>query len=149
MIISALEGRPLPVYGSGANVRDWLHVEDHAQALLAVVARGSIGESYLIGGRSERRNLHVVEQICDAVDSLTGRAAGTARRLITYVTDRSGHDFRYAIDPSHAERDLAWRPRYGFEDGLAMTVRWYLDNRAWWEPLVNNRAALTRQGLAR
>ena len=147
MILNALAGKPLPVYGTGTNVRDWLHVDDHAGALLAVVSKGEIGGTYLIGGKSERRNIDVVHAICDLVDGLTGRPADQSRHLITHVTDRSGHDFRYAIDPSRAERDLGWRPQHSFEKGLEQTIRWYLDNRAWWEPLVANRDATIRRGL--
>ena len=149
MTINALTGKPLPVYGAGTNVRDWLHVDDHAQALLSVVSKGQIGETYLIGGRSERRNIDVVQTICDTVDQLTQRPNSQSRSLITQVTDRSGHDFRYAIDPSKIERDLGWHPQHSFASGLEDTVRWYLDNRTWWEPLVATRGATTRQGLAK
>jgi len=147
MTLNALSGKPLPVYGAGTNVRDWLHVDDHARALLAVVSKGEIGGTYLIGGRSERRNIDVVHAICDSVDRLTGKASGTSQKLITQVTDRSGHDFRYAIDPSRVEQDLGWKAQHSFEDGLEQTIRWYLDNRAWWEPLVANRDATVRRGL--
>jgi len=149
MIINALAGKPLPVYGEGANVRDWLHVDDHADALLAVASKGQIGGTYLIGGRSERRNLDVVHAICDTVDRLTGHPEGKSRSLITRVTDRSGHDFRYAIDPSRTENELGWRARHTFEAGLEQTIRWYLDNRAWWEPLVATRDATARRGLGK
>src|SRR5207302_6208539 len=110
---------------------DWLHVEDHAEALLRVVERGTPGESYNIGGRAERRNLEVVHAICDLVDELAPRA-GSRRDLITYVVDRPGHDLRYAIDASKIERELGWRPRYNFETGLRETVAWYLDHEGWW-----------------
>ncbi len=149
MTLNALTGKPLPVYGAGTNVRDWLHVDDHAQALIDVVSKGQIGGTYLIGGRSERRNVDVVHAICDSIDRLTGKAQGTSRALITQVTDRSGHDFRYAIDPSRIERELGWRAQHTFEDGLEQTIRWYLDNRAWWEPLVSNRDATIRRGLSK
>ena len=148
MTLIALSGTALPVYGTGANVRDWLHVDDHARALLAVVEKGQLGGTYLIGGRSERRNLDVVHAICDTVDRLSNQPQGQSRALITNVVDRSGHDFRYAIDPSRIERELGWRARHSFEDGLEQTIRWYLDNRAWWEPLVADRDATIRRGLS-
>ncbi|MGO9744489.1 MAG: dTDP-glucose 4,6-dehydratase [Roseiarcus sp.] len=133
MIVNALEGLPLPVYGRGENVRDWLHVEDHAEALLTVVERGRIGESYNIGGGAERRNLDVVEAICELVDELAPeRRRGSRRDLISFVSDRPGHDLRYAMDSSKIERELGWRPRRDFETGLRETVGWFLDNRQWW-----------------
>ena len=133
MILNALEGKKLPVYGAGANIRDWLFVEDHAEALLTVVERGRIGESYNIGGINERRNIDVVHSICDLMDELAPNAAiGPHRNLITFVQDRPGHDLRYAIDCSKIERELGWRPRETFETGLRKTVQWYLDNRDWW-----------------
>ena len=140
IILNALEGRKLPVYGRGEHVRDWLFVEDHVRALELVLTRGAAGESYVVGGRAERTNLQVVEAICDAVDARAPRADGVSRRtLIAFVDDRPGHDRRYAIDPSRIERELGWRARESFETGLAKTVDWYLDNRAWWEPI---RAAI-------
>jgi dTDP-glucose 4,6-dehydratase len=149
MTLNALSGKPLPVYGAGTNVRDWLHVDDHAQALMDVVSKGTIGGTYLIGGRSERRNIDVVHAICDSVDRLTGNPQGKSRALITQVVDRSGHDFRYAIDPSRIERELGWRAQHTFENGLEETIRWYLDNRPWWEPLVANRDATIRRGIGK
>ena len=133
-ILNAIEGKPLPVYGKGANVRDWLHVEDHAEALERVLTRGGAGETYLIGGRQERTNLQVVEAICDLVDERLP-ADAPHRALIRFVADRPGHDRRYAIDPGKAEAELGWRPRETFETGLARTVDWYLANRDWWEPI--------------
>ncbi|UYO39835.1 dTDP-glucose 4,6-dehydratase [Rhodopseudomonas palustris] len=133
-IIKALHGEAIPVYGTGANVRDWLHVEDHADALLLAAERGEIGESYNIGGRNERTNLEVVQAICRLLDELAPDAAiGSRAKLISFVTDRPGHDARYAIDASKVERELGWRARYSFDDGLRQTVQWYLDNRTWWE----------------
>lgn len=132
-ILNALEGRPLPVYGKGANVRDWLHVEDHARALDRVLGRGTIGETYLIGGKAERTNLQVVEAICDLIDARTGDPGH--RDLITFVTDRPGHDRRYAIDPAKTERELGWSPEETFETGLAATIDWYLANREWWQAI--------------
>ena len=137
VILNALEGKPLPVYGRGENVRDWLFVEDHAAALRTVLAGGAVGETYAIGGHNERRNLEVVETICDLVDELapaTGdRAGGRRRDQITFVADRPGHDLRYAIDAGKIGRELGWTPAETFESGLRRTVAWYLDNRWWWE----------------
>jgi len=134
MIINALEGKPLPVYGKGENVRDWLYVEDHAQALILVAEQGKAGESYNIGGWNERRNIEVVHAICRLLDELAPDAAiGPRENLITYVVDRPGHDLRYAIDATKIERDLGWRPAESFETGLRKTVEWYLGHRDWWE----------------
>lgn len=134
VILNALEGKPLPVYGTGENVRDWLYVDDHAEALILVAERGRPGETYAIGGHNERRNIDVVRGICRLVDAMAPDAAiGPREGLLTFVTDRPGHDARYAIDASKIERELGWRPRETFETGLEKTVRWYLDNRAWWE----------------
>jgi dTDP-glucose 4,6-dehydratase len=132
MTLYALEGKKLPVYGAGVNVRDWLYVEEHAEALLLVVERGRVGESYNIGGDSERRNIDVVEAICDLVDEFAPNAAiGPRRGLISFVDDRLGHDLRYAVDCSKMAREFGWRPRETFETGLRKTVRWYLDNVEW------------------
>ncbi len=134
MILNGLEGKPLPVYGKGENVRDWLHVEDHARALWAILTLGKVGESYNVGGDSERRNIDVVHTICDTLDEL--RPAERSRReQVTYVTDRPGHDFRYAIDASKIRRALGWTPRHDFAGGIRQTVQWYLDNPGWWQPL--------------
>jgi dTDP-glucose 4,6-dehydratase len=133
-ILKALAGEALPVYGDGANVRDWLHVEDHAAGLIALIEHGRPGERYNFGGDSERTNLAVVEHICATLDRLVP-AARPRRELIAFVTDRPGHDRRYAIDASKVRRELGWQPRQSFEAGLERTVRWYLDNRPWWEPL--------------
>lgn len=133
-IINALEGESLPVYGNGENVRDWLHVEDHAEALLLVAEKGSPGQSYNIGGHSERTNIAVVRAICAILDELApDHSIGPRERLVSFVPDRPGHDARYAIDARKIERDLGWKPRYTFEVGLRETVRWYLDNKVWWE----------------
>jgi len=146
VILNALEGKPLPVYGDGSNVRDWLYVEDHARALYLIASRGCPGERYNVGGGNERSNLSVVESICDILDKLQPQTE-SRRRLITFVTDRPGHDQRYAIDARKLERELGWRPAESFDSGLAKTVRWYLDNRAWWEPLRNGVYAGHRLGL--
>ena len=147
MILNALEGKPLPVYGRGENIRDWLYVEDHAEALIEVVARGRLGETYNIGGASERKNLDVVEAICDLVDELKASADGRSRRaLIQFVTDRPGHDLRYAIDAGKIERELGWRPRENFDSGLRKTVAWYLDNERWWRDVREGRYRGERLG---
>jgi dTDP-glucose 4,6-dehydratase len=136
VILNALEGAPLPVYGDGGNTRDWLFVEDHAEALLAVLERGRVGETYNIGGRCERRNIEVVHAICDLVDEMAADAAiGPRRALVRFVADRPGHDLRYAMDCSKIEREIGWRPRETFQSGLRKTVRWYLDNPAWWRDI--------------
>jgi dTDP-glucose 4,6-dehydratase len=132
--LNALEGKPLPIYGDGLNVRDWLYVEDHVRALILVLTRGRLGQKYNVGGRSERTNLQVVQIVCDLLDEL--RPINHSRRdLITFVPDRPGHDRRYAIDPTKIESELGWRPGEPFESGIRKTVQWYLDHREWWEPL--------------
>ncbi len=149
VILNALEGKPLPVYGAGENVRDWLYVDDHAKALELVLTKGAVGESYNVGGRNERTNLQVVETICDTLDARVPLADGRKRReLITFVTDRPGHDRRYAIDASKIERELGWKAEESFDTGLARTVDWYLDNRWWWEPIRSGSYAGERLGKA-
>lgn len=133
-ILNALEGKALPVYGKGENVRDWLYVEDHARALDLIVERGRLGETYNVGGRNERRNIDVVRRICDVLDDAVP-ADRPRQELIEFVTDRPGHDARYAIDASKLENELGWRAQEDFESGIEKTVRWYLDNQWWWEPL--------------
>jgi len=147
--LNALEGRALPVYGDGSNVRDWIHVDDHAEALcLAALGAAQPGGTYGIGPRQERTNLAVVRAICATLDRLRPDPAGPRERLITFVTDRPGHDFRYAMDPSRAEAALGWRARRSFEDGLEETLRWYLNNEAWWGPIRARRYAGQRLGTA-
>ncbi|MET4128482.1 dTDP-glucose 4,6-dehydratase [Roseovarius sp. MBR-6] len=136
VILNALHGRVIPVYGRGENVRDWLYVEDHADALLLAVAKGEPGRSYNIGGHNERRNIDLVHTICDIMDEMAPRRDSPYRDLVEFVTDRPGHDARYAIDPARITRDLGWRPSVTVEDGLRRTVRWYLDNPDWWQPLL-------------
>ena len=148
MIIRGLAGQSLPVYGKGDNVRDWLYVEDHARALTLVVERGTVGETYNIGGRQERRNIDVVRAICRLLDDLAPSGQGSREALITFVPDRPGHDRRYAIDSSKIERELGWRPAESFETGLAKTVRWYLDSRAWWQSILDRGYKAERIGLA-
>jgi dTDP-glucose 4,6-dehydratase len=134
MILNALEGKPLPVYGNGQNIRDWLFVEDHARALVRIALEGRHGESYNVGGSCERTNLEVVQGICGLMDELAPNPSiGSHAQLITYVTDRPGHDMRYAIDAGKITRELGWRPHETFETGLRKTVRWYLDNPSWWQ----------------
>jgi dTDP-glucose 4,6-dehydratase len=139
MILSALEGRPMPVYGRGENVRDWLYVDDHVDALLAVLGRGRVGDTYCIGGDSERRNIDVVRAICATLDEMAPLPDGGRERLVTFVADRPGHDLRYAMDTTKIERELGWRAAHTFERGLRDTVRWYLDNRTWWERVRSRR----------
>jgi dTDP-glucose 4,6-dehydratase len=134
MILSGLEGRPLPIYGNGANVRDWLHVEDHARALRLMAGKGVPGEVYCVGGGAERTNLQIVQELCRILDAR--RLSGAPHEaLIEYVEDRPAHDFRYAIDASKISRELGWVPMQSFEAGLAATVDWYLDNENWWRPI--------------
>jgi dTDP-glucose 4,6-dehydratase len=145
-ILRGLEGKPMPVYGRGENIRDWLHVEDHARALIAVLTGGRPGEVYNIGGGAERRNIDVVRGICNLMDQMVPGERPRAEN-ISFVTDRPGHDLRYAIDSSKIQRELGWQPRESFESGLAATVRWYLDNRKWWERILSGVYRTERLGL--
>lgn len=148
VILNALFEQPLPVYGRGANVRDWLYVEDHARALECALLNGRVGESYNIGCRSERTNISVVEAICTILDAKRPRRNGQSYKdLITFVPDRPGHDRRYAIDPSKAERELGWRAQETFNSGLEKTVEWYLQNAWWWQPIREQRYAGERLGM--
>ncbi len=148
-ILRGLEGRPMPVYGKGENVRDWLYVEDHARALLTVLEGGRLGEVYNVGGNTERRNIDVVNAICDLLDEmLPGSAHRPHRQLISFVADRPGHDLRYAIDSTKLQMELGWRPRENFETGLKKTVNWYLDNRMWWEKILSGRYRTERLGMS-
>jgi dTDP-glucose 4,6-dehydratase len=148
MIIKGLAGVQLPVYGDGKNVRDWLYVEDHAKALTLVLEHGAVGETYNIGGRNERTNLHVVETICDLLDDLAPSTDGPRRRLISFVTDRPGHDRRYAIDASKLERDLGWSAVENFESGIDKTVRWYIEQKPWWQAILERGYQTKRVGLS-
>jgi dTDP-glucose 4,6-dehydratase len=148
MILNAVEGKPLPVYGKGENVRDWLYVDDHAEALILVAEQGRVAESYNIGGWNERTNIDVVNAICALVDELAPTGSGPRERLITYVPDRPGHDWRYAIDARKIERELGWRPAETFETGLRKTVAWYLNNRVWWERVRSGIYRGERLGVA-
>jgi dTDP-glucose 4,6-dehydratase len=139
MILNALEGKALPVYGAGENVRDWLFVEDHARALVLIAEKGEVGESYNVGGNSEKTNISVVREVCRLVDQFApDPVIGPRERLIAFVEDRPGHDLRYAIDAAKIRRELGWQPRESFETGLRKTVEWYLTNRSWWERIRSN-----------
>lgn len=150
MILNALAGRPLPVYGKGNQIRDWLYVEDHARALYQVVTTGLVGETYNIGGHNERQNIEVVQTICQLLEELAPQRKVNGLKqyadLITFVTDRPGHDLRYAIDAGKIERELGWRPTETFESGLRKTVQWYLDNESWWTAVLNGSYRLERLG---
>lgn len=145
VILNALHGRPIPVYGDGGNVRDWLYVEDHADALLLCLEKGEVGRSYNIGGENEARNIDLVRTICAHLDELRPEAA-PHDRLITFVTDRPGHDRRYAIDPTRIRTELGWRPSVTVEEGLRKTVEWYLAHEDWWRPLLNREGVGQRLG---
>ena len=147
VILNALAGKPIPVYGQGLNVRDWLYVEDHADALLTVLARGEVGSSYNIGGENEATNLDLVHRICAVLDAKRPRGAPHAE-LVTFVDDRPGHDLRYAIDPTRIREDLGWRPSVTLDEGLERTVQWYLDNEAWWRALQDRQGVGQRLGRA-
>ena len=150
VIIRAIAGRTLPVYGRGENIRDWLYVEDHADALLEIVMGGEAGITYLIGGNAEHRNIDVVNDICAILDDIRPAEGGKHHSdAIDFVEDRPGHDFRYAIDASGTTRRLAWTPETSFEEGLRKTVEWYISNEAWWRPLTANSAAIERTGLTK
>ncbi|GGD29959.1 dTDP-glucose 4,6-dehydratase [Sinisalibacter lacisalsi] len=146
VILRALAGEPIPVYGDGGNIRDWLYVEDHADALLTVLERGELGRTYNIGGENEATNIDLVRMICAELDAL--RPDGAPHdQLITFVPDRPGHDRRYAIDPERIRSELGWRPSVTLEEGIARTVRWYLDNEAWWRPLLDRDGVGERLGM--
>jgi dTDP-glucose 4,6-dehydratase len=146
MILNGLDGKKLPVYGDGLNIRDWLYVEDHARALITIVTKGRVGETYNVGGRNERTNLDVVHRICDLLDK-HAPGAESRRELIEYVTDRPGHDRRYAIDATKLETELGWKAKENFESGIERTIRWYLDNDWWWRPLREAGHGTARLGL--
>ena len=155
IILNCLDGKPLPVYGKGANVRDWLYVEDHVKALCLVNEKGKDGETYNVGGHNERTNLEVVKTVCSILDELipnkplnpqTSKPLNKFEELITYVTDRPGHDLRYAIDPSKLMNELGWKPQENFDTGIRKTVQWYLDNEWWWGPIHRGRYSGQRLG---
>ena len=148
VILNAIHGKPLPVYGDGSQIRDWLFVDDHARALCEVVSRGVVGETYNIGGHNEKRNLEVVETICELLDELRPRGTelGSYKELITFVTDRPGHDRRYAIDATKIQRELGWVPLETFDSGIRKTVLWYLENSQWWQNVLSGNYRLGRLG---
>ena len=144
MILSAKAGKPLPIYGDGKQIRDWLYVEDHAEALVMVLESGQVGETYNIGGEQEVANIDVVHAICDVLDRIDQR---NYKSLIEFVKDRPGHDRRYAIDNSKIKSKLGWSPSHSFEQGLEKTVRWYLENEVWWKRVINGEYKLERKGV--
>lgn len=146
VILNAISDQPLPVYGEGQNIRDWLFVEDHADALLLVLNKGKIGRSYNIGGNSEKKNIDLVRMICSLLDKIQPKSSGSYAGQITFVRDRPGHDARYAIDASRILTELGWRPSVTLEEGLEKTVRWYLQNEAWWKALQNRKGVGERLG---
>lgn len=148
MIANGADQKPLPVYGSGANIRDWLHVEDHAEALWCIASRGQLGESYNVGGASERTNLQVVETICDSLDRAFPDRP-THAELITFVKDRPGHDFRYAVNFDRIQKELGWKPKHNFETGLEDTIKWYLTHEEWWRSILDKTNGANRLGLAK
>lgn len=147
IILNALAGKALPIYGDGSNIRDWLYVEDHADALLLVVEKGAVGRSYNIGGENERTNLELVRTLCAILDTKRPKAVGSYADQITFVTDRPGHDARYAIDPGRIRTELGWRPSVTVEEGLERTVQWYLDHETWWRPLLDRQGVGQRLGV--
>jgi len=150
MVLNLLHGKKLPVYGEGLNTRDWLHVEDHAQALVKILTEGRLGEKYNVGGCNELKNIDVVKQIFDTVHAIVPDISfKTFDDAVTYVKDRPGHDWRYAIDPTKMQTELGWKPKYDFENGLRQTVEWYVNNREWWEPILKNKYAGERLGSAK
>ena len=146
VILNALDGKKLPIYGKGDNIRDWLFVEDHARALWLIDRKGKVGETYNIGGRNERTNLQVVQAICRILDELRPKASGSYADQITFVSDRPGHDLRYAIDADKLRRELGWEPRENFDSGLRLTVKWYLENDWWWRPIREGKYSGERLG---
>jgi dTDP-glucose 4,6-dehydratase len=147
MITNAIDGKDMPVYGTGKNVRDWLYVDDHARALLTILRKGRPGESYNVGGRNERTNLEVVHAICDALAALLPHRRQSFRELVRFVRDRPGHDFRYAIDSAKIEAEIGWSPQETFASGLQKTVAWYAEREDWWRPLRRGGHGTTRLGL--
>ncbi|GAM63313.1 dTDP-glucose 4,6-dehydratase [Vibrio ishigakensis] len=152
--MNALQGKPLPIYGNGQQIRDWLYVEDHARALYLVATQGKVGETYNIGGHNEKTNLDVVHMLCDLLEELVPENLNSKqhiggsgfRSLISFVEDRPGHDLRYAIDASKIDKELGWKPEENFESGIRKTVSWYLENEAWWSRVLDGSYSLTRVG---
>lgn len=146
VILKALQGKDIPVYGTGENIRDWLYVDDHARALIKVLRKGRVGETYNIGGHNEKKNIEVVKQICSILDEVVPKAEGSYKSQITFVTDRPGHDYRYAIDASKIKGELGWTPKESFESGIKKTVQWYLNNTDWCDKVTQNTYNLERLG---
>ena len=147
MIINCLKEKPLPIYGTGCNIRDWLHVQDHCDALYSVLLNGVAGETYNIGGNQEKSNIEIVKNICSILDSkISPNSCNSYSNLITYVEDRPGHDFRYAIDASKIKNDLGWEPKYNFNNGINETIDWYINNKEWWVKILNEKYNLKRLG---
>ncbi|MDR0705436.1 MAG: dTDP-glucose 4,6-dehydratase [Planctomycetaceae bacterium] len=149
IILNALDHKPLPVYGKGENIRDWLYVEDHVKAIVLAATKGIAGQTYNIGGRNERKNIEIVQTICDILDNLRPYADGSYRQLITFVQDRPGHDLRYAINANRIEAELGWNAEETFESGIVKTIQWYLDNDWWWKPIRERKYAGERLGTIR
>jgi dTDP-glucose 4,6-dehydratase len=148
VILNALKGKPIPVYGKGINVRDWIYVEDHVNALLTVVKNGNLGETYLVGTRNELKNIDIIRKICVLMDEFLAESKVIKHESsIEFVKDRPGHDLRYAIDPTKIEKDLGWKPAYSFDEGLRNTVKWYIENQDWCEQIFNGSYRLERLGL--
>jgi dTDP-glucose 4,6-dehydratase len=147
VILSCLAEKPIPVYGKGENIRDWLYVGDHARALLTVLDKGTNGETYNVGGNNERRNIDLVKTICTIMDSERPRSSGSYSDLITFVTDRPGHDRRYAVNASKIKNALNWKPSISADEGFEQSVKWYLNNRDWWQPLLSRSGVGKRLGL--
>jgi len=147
MIINCIDWKPLPVYGSGDNIRDWLFVEDHCAALEIIFSKGDEGETYNIGGSNEVKNIHIVKTICDIMDELKPSKNGSYRHLISFVDDRPGHDKRYAVDSTKLQRTLKWEPKESFSTGIKKTIKWYLNNETWWRKIQDNNYNQQRLGL--
>ncbi len=148
MILNCLSGKPLPIYGKGENIRDWLYVEDHCVAINNIIEKGNIGETYNIGGNNEIKNIDIVKTICDLLDEITpSEKVESYHELITFVQDRPGHDFRYAIDSTKLQHQLGWTPKETFESGIKKTIQWYLDNKTWWQDIKNNNYQQERLGV--
>ena len=148
MIANCIDGKPLPVYGNGENVRDWLYVDDHCEAIRKVIKEGEVGETYNIGGNNEIKNIDIVSIICENLDKMLPRSDKTSyKKLITYVDDRPGHDFRYAVDSSKIQDELGWKPRESFQTGIQKTIKWYLDNEIWWREIQKSNYKQERLGL--
>jgi len=146
VILNALHNKPIPIYGDGKNIRDWLYVDDHAKALLLILQKGEIGKSYNVGGENELSNLELVHSVCEILDELKPRKSGTYQELITFVSDRPGHDTRYAIDSSRIQQELGWRPSVSIDQGLKNTILWYLENESWWRAILQKHNIETRLG---